>query len=107
MTSKRVVLTAQARREVRQAVAWYRKEGGTPLALRFAAAVEGAFGQIGENPRIGSNRYAVSLNLPGLRFWKLSKFPYLVFYIEYEQHIDVGRVLHEKRDIPAWLGESG
>lgn len=105
MTAKRVVLTAQARREVRETTAWYRQEGGAPLARRWAAAVEGVLRRTGENPRIGSNRYAVSLNVPGLRFRKVGNFPYLVFYVECEEHIDVSRVLHAQRDIPAWMQE--
>jgi toxin ParE1/3/4 len=39
--------------------------------------------------------------LPGLRFWPLKRYPYFVFYLERETHIDVWRVLHAERDIPA------
>ena len=39
------------------------------------------------------------------RFWPLGRYPYLVFYIERDEQIDVWRVLHEKRDIPAWMNE--
>lgn len=107
MTVKRVVLTEQARRDVRQATAWYRKEGGTTLALRWAAAVEAALRHIGTHPQTGIARYAALLKLDALRFWPIAGFPYLVFYVEREQHIDVGRVLHAKRDIPAWMGAPG
>ena len=31
--------------------------------------------------------------------------PYLVFYVERPDHIDVWRVLHSQRDIPAWMQE--
>jgi toxin ParE1/3/4 len=43
------------------------------------------------------------LNLPGLRFWSLTRYPYLVFSMELDAHVDVWRVLHGQRDIPAWL----
>ena len=43
------------------------------------------------------------LNIPGLRSWPLTRYPHLVFYMEREDHIDVWRVLHGVRDIPAWL----
>ena len=33
----------------------------------------------------------------------LKRYPYLVFYIEQDDHIDVWRVLHSHRDIPSWL----
>ena len=41
----------------------------------------------------------------GLRSWPLTRHPYLVFYLERPDHIDVWRVLHGQRDIPAWLLE--
>lgn len=107
MTAKRVVLTAQAGRELRQATAWYRKEGGATLARRWAAAVEDALRHIGAHPKTGSTRYSVQLKLDELRFWPVNGFPYRVFYVEHEQHIDVGRVLHSQRDIPTWMGEDG
>jgi toxin ParE1/3/4 len=34
---------------------------------------------------------------------RFAKFPYLVFYLEREDHVDVLEVLHGKRDIPVWL----
>ena len=45
------------------------------------------------------------MNIPGLRTMRLKGYPWLVFYIELEQHIDVWRILHAKRDIPAWMSE--
>jgi toxin ParE1/3/4 len=45
------------------------------------------------------------LNLPGLRFWPLARYPHLVFYVERPEHIDVWRVLHGQRDIPSWMQE--
>ena len=32
-------------------------------------------------------------------------FPILIFYVERETEIDVWRVLHDARDIPAWMRE--
>ena len=46
---------------------------------------------------------AHELNLPGLRVWQLARYPHLVFYMERPDHIDVWRVLHGQRDIPAWM----
>jgi toxin ParE1/3/4 len=45
------------------------------------------------------------LNLPGLRFCPLKKYPHLVSYLERSDHIDVWRVLHGQRDIPASMRE--
>jgi len=52
-----------------------------------------------------SPRYAHALDLPGLRCWPLTRYPYLVFYLQQQDHIDVWRVLHSARDVPAWLAD--
>jgi toxin ParE1/3/4 len=38
-----------------------------------------------------------------LRFWALRRYSYLVFYVERSDHVDIWRVLHSQRDIPAWM----
>ncbi|MGE3293173.1 MAG: type II toxin-antitoxin system RelE/ParE family toxin [Geminicoccaceae bacterium] len=43
--------------------------------------------------------------MPGLQSWALRRYPYLVFYVERESMIDVWRVLHAARDIPAWMSQ--
>ena len=68
-----------------------------------AASVDAAGEGQARHPATGSARYALELNLPGLRSWPLKHYPYLVFYVERADHIDVWRVLHSQRDIPAWL----
>lgn len=100
-----VVPRALARADVDEAIAWYLQEGGEGVALGFVDALEQAFTHIGRQPATGSPRYAHALNLPGLRHWGLNKYPYLVFYVEGPDHIDVWRVLHAERDIPAWMHE--
>ena len=104
MIAKRVLLTAQARRDVRCAAAWYRNEGGSELALRWVAALQAALGHIGAHPKAGSARYGLQLSLVGLRFWPTREFPFLIFYFEREAQVEVWRVLHAHRDIPTWMG---
>jgi toxin ParE1/3/4 len=58
---------------------------------------------IKKHPASGSLRYAYELGLPNLRCMTLTGFPYIDFYLEQAGHLDVWRVLHAKRDIPAWL----
>jgi len=94
-----------ANRDVDEAIAHYLSEGAQQAALGFIDALEQAYVHIGRHPATGSSRYAHELNLPGLRFWSLARYPYLVFYIERKDHIDVWRVLHGQRDIPAWMHE--
>ena len=105
MTGKAIVLREQARRDVDEAVEHYLAEARAAVALAFIEALEEAFRRMGEHPASGSPRYARELDLPGLRSSVVRGFPYLVFYVEREADIDVWRVLHGARDIPAWLRE--
>lgn len=103
MSTKPVVPRDQASRDVDDVIAYYLSEAGDAVALSFIDALENAFSQMGSHPAIGSPRYAHELNLPGLRAWPLHHFPYLVFYVELADHVDVWRVLHSQRNIPEWM----
>ena len=103
MTRRSVIRRATADADVQEAVDYYLREAGQQVTLRFVDALEKAFLHIGDHPGSGSARYANELGLPGLRCWPIKPYPYLVFYVDRDTHIDVWRVLHEQRDIPAWL----
>lgn len=105
MKAKPVVPRELASRDIDEALAYYIDEGAEQAALGFVDALEDAFAHIARHPATGSPRYAHELNLPGLRAWPLTRFPYLVFYVEHADHVDVWRVLHQRRDIPAWMQE--
>ncbi|HUN97874.1 MAG TPA: type II toxin-antitoxin system RelE/ParE family toxin [Bradyrhizobium sp.] len=96
-------LRALARRDVESAIDYYIEEAGSAVAARFIGALEAAYRLIGEHPSSGSPRYAHELALPGLRCLPLKDFPWLVFYVARGDDIDVWRVLHTRRDIPAWM----
>lgn len=100
---KPVVPREQANADIEEALAYYLKEAGEAVALGFIDALERAYTHISRQPVTGSPRYAHELDLPGLRAWPLTRYPYLVFYVERPDRIDVWRVLHEQRDIPAWM----
>jgi toxin ParE1/3/4 len=103
--AKPVVPRELAHRDVEDAVAHYLSEGALAAALGFIDALEQAYSRIGRHPATGSPRYAHKLNLSDLRCSPLTRYPYLVFYVEHSDHIDVWRVLHGRRDIPAWMQE--
>ena len=105
MNGKPVVLRERAQRDVDEAVAYYLSESGATSTLAFIDALEACLHRIGEHPAAGSSHYAHELDLPGLRFRTVGKFPYLVFYVEQEAVVDVWRVLHGARDIAAWMRE--
>ncbi|MDE0410025.1 MAG: type II toxin-antitoxin system RelE/ParE family toxin [Alphaproteobacteria bacterium] len=106
MSGKPVVLRERARRDIDETIEHYQSEAGGAIALNFIDALEDALRQIGERPASGSPRHAHELEIPGLRFQSVGRFPYLVFYVEREADIDVWRVLHGARDIPDWMRES-
>ena len=105
MSGKPVVLREVARRDIRAAVDHYAREAGPDIALAFIDALQLAYQAIAAHPALGSPRYASELALPGLRSLATKGFPYLVFYIDREDHIDIWRVLRGRRDIPSRMWE--
>ena len=103
---KPVFVAPLAQRDVDEAAAHYQDEAGEEVALRFLLAVGDALALLSRNPGIGSPRYATELKMPGVRCWPLRPWPQLVFYVERERTVDVFRVLHGARDVPATLGEA-
>ena len=107
MIAKAVVPRRQASRDIEDAIDHCTQEGGEQVALGFIDALEEAYGAMAAHPKGGSPRYAHELGLPGLRSRLLKRYPYAVFYVERDEHIDVWRVLHGRRDIAASLGDPG
>src|SRR6185437_12822930 len=58
---KRVARRARAERDIDEAAAHYRAEGGSELELRFIDALEAAIRQTAAHPALGSPRYAAEL----------------------------------------------
>lgn len=103
MATKPIVRRRGAQLDVDQAIDFYLLEAGQTVALGFIDALERAYRLISEQPGIGGGRYAHALDLPGLRSWPLRDYPFVVFYFEHQTHVEVWRVLHAARDIPAWM----
>jgi toxin ParE1/3/4 len=106
VTAKAVIPRQQALDDTNEAIDFYLAEASADVALSFIEALEQAYAFIAETAAAGSPRWSHELNLPGLRSWPLKRFPWLVFYLENEDWIDVWRVIHAQRDIPAWLTEA-
>lgn len=100
-----VILRARALQDVEEALDHLLAEGGEAVALSFVDALELAQTQIARQPGIGSLRQGHELQIPGLRSWALRGHPYLLFYVERADRLDVWRVLHQRRDMAAWLSE--
>ena len=101
--TKPIVPRELAVQDVGDAVSYDISEANAAIALGFIDALEQAYAHIARHPASGSPRYGHELNLPGLRAWSLTRYPHVVFYVERADHIDVWRVLHGQRDIPAWM----
>ena len=103
MAAKPVQFREFAALDLESATAYYAAEADVATAIRFVDAVEAAARRIGRNPRLGSLRFAYELAVPDLRVVAAGRFPYLLFYLERETSVDVWRLLHTSRDIPASL----
>lgn len=101
---KRVVRSNRSQLDTDNAFNYYLQQS-IPLAARFVDELEVALAHIGQHPGTGSPRYRSELSIAGLRFWQFHRFPYSIFYIEYEEHIEVIRVLHQSSDILAKFHE--
>jgi toxin ParE1/3/4 len=96
---KPLVPRIAAERDIETIADHYTLEAGEDVAHAFAEALQAAYRAIGERPRTGSPRFSDQYDLPGLRSRRLARFPYFVFYVERDDHIDVWRILHAQRDI--------
>jgi toxin ParE1/3/4 len=103
VSPKPVVPSELANRDVDKAIAHYLEQSAPQAALGFIAALERAYLHLARFPQSGSPRYGLELNLPGVRSWALAGYPFLGFYVDLEDRVDVWRVLHGQRDIPAWM----
>ena len=101
---KPAVLRPQSLRDQQGEVRYYRKEGGARLAVKVAKATNEALDQVELEPGMGSPRLGKLLGIPGLRTWRVGKFPLVWCYFEREDHLDVVRLLGDRQDIIAILG---
>ena len=103
LAAKPVQFRELATFDLESAGASFAAEAVVATAIRFVDAVEAAARRIGRDPRLGSLRFAYELAVPDLRVVAAGSFPYRLFYLEREVSVDVWRLLHTSRDIPASL----
>ncbi len=98
-------LRTKATDDVEQAISYYVTEADAQVATRFVDELERTIHQLERHPELGSLRFAFELDLPGVRSLRVDSFPHVIFYLVRSDHLDVLRVLHASRDIPATLRE--
>ncbi len=94
-----------AARDDIDAVADFYAQAGLEIAERWIDAVQRLVGDVARRPSFGSTSYAELTGVDGLRHRQVSRFPYLLFYLELEHAIVLVRVLHERRDVAAQIDE--
>lgn len=104
--AKLVRLRRLAADDIKAALDYYLTTAGEDVARRSLDAAQRGMSQLSRQPQVGSLRFAFELDIPELRAWPIAKFPYLMFYVERDAEIDVWRLLHTSRDIPATLAHS-
>ncbi len=101
---KKLIRRALADADILAALEYY-MANAPEYTLAFIDDVEKAYQHILQFPASGSSRYAYELSLPELRVWGCSKYPYLIFYVDYPNQIEILRVLHSRIDVPDTLQE--
>lgn len=95
---KALVVHRLAQAELAKAVRYYeRRQRGLGLALQ--EEVEEATTRIQANPQIGT-----SYGVAGLQYVVLRRFPYVVYYKEFEHTIWVPAIAHARRRPGYWRG---
>ena len=103
----RVALRQLAVSDAEAAFGYLLAEAAPGTADNFVDALQQALDHLSRHPLTGSLRFAFELDIPELRTWSLNRFPYLVFYVCDNDDVDVWRILHAHRDIPASLRNDG
>lgn len=84
----------------------YRQAGGPELAERFFDAAIAAVRSIEVRSGLGSTRVGELIGLDGLRRMGIEGFPCGWLYLERPRHLDVVRLLADRQDVGAALGDA-
>jgi toxin ParE1/3/4 len=103
---KKIRWRRAANNDVQSISDYYIQEESPDAAKRFLDALVLVTDRISRQPAAGSPRYSHKLNVPGLRFCLVPRFPYLVFYKATPEGVDIWRIFHAQRDFLASLGDS-
>lgn len=103
MTERPIVPRERAQRDAEGAIDHYLAEAAIDVAVGFVDELERTYARLSAHSASGSPRHAYELGIAELRSVPVGRYPYLIFYVERPAAVDVWRILHAKRDIPASL----
>lgn len=93
---KPVIIHTEAIREFDNAIAYYEAQK-VGLGLDLLSEVEQVLGNIQQNPNLGTQH-----TIAQVRRYVLQRFPYLVFYVEFEEFIWIIAIAHGRRKPDYW-----
>ncbi len=86
--------------------AFYLAQDDPDIADRFLNAFEDTAERLSQMPYIGATYPSQNPAFFGLRRWAIKDFEkYLIFYLVFEDAVDIIRVLHTSRDLERILAE--
>lgn len=90
--------------QIEAAIRYYAITMQAPSAARgFVDELQDAYALLKRNPDAGSPRLEAELDMPGLRSWALSTYPYLIIYFRRPDCVDVVDVPHTRTNYVAEL----
>jgi toxin ParE1/3/4 len=101
--TKRIVITPMASQDIDEHFA-YIAQNNSDAALRFFDAVRQTFARLAKMSGMGQSYPVTNPRLEGLRKWSVKGFEkHLIFYLSFDDSIEIVRILHAARDIEAIL----
>lgn len=100
---KPVLVSVEAETDISAAASYYAEHAGLAVAHRFLDALETALPDIGKAPGTGSTRLREIVPSEKARTRDIARFPYVIIYDDLPDGVNVLRILHMSRDIPASL----
>ena len=93
---KSVIVHGEATEELDNAIKYYEKQK-MGLGLDLLSEIEQALEKIKINPNLGTPH-----TIQGLRRYVIRRFPFIIFYLEFEALIWVVAIAHGKRKPDYW-----
>jgi toxin ParE1/3/4 len=93
---KAVILDEEAQKELNEAIEWY-NDRQQRLGLELQNEVEEAVDRIRLDPGVGA-----CYRNTAYRFYRVNRFPYILYYLELADVIWVAAIAHERRRPGYW-----